>query len=206
MRAPHSHLALLTAVITLIAATPATIPGTLSLREGSRLWFEGTSTVRSWNCSADRIDAKLSAADEGVIASVLDGKKVAGQVQVDFPVQKLECKNGTMNEHMLKALKAKEFATIHFSLDSYDLARGESVTGTLQGTLQLAGQTLPISIPAQFAPAADGAMRVTGKVPVKMTDWGIKPPTLMLGAMKVGPVVTVHFDLLLQKGSAVALN
>jgi hypothetical protein len=36
---------------------------------------------------------------------------------------------------------------------------------------------------------------VTGKVPVTMTTWGIKPPTLMLGALKVGETVTVHFDL-----------
>lgn len=203
MRALTTHVAILTAALGLIAATPATVPGTLSLREGSKLWFEGTSTVRSWNCTADRIDATLSASDDGAIAAVLDGRKVAGQVQVDFPVQKLECKNGTMNEHMWKALKAKEFATIRFTLDSYDLARATDVTGTLRGTLQLAGQTLPVTIPAQFAPATEDAMRVTGKVPVKMTDWGIKPPSLMLGAMKVGPVVTVHFDLLLQKGGAV---
>jgi hypothetical protein len=47
-------------------------------------------------------------------------------------------------------------------------------------------------------------MRVTGKVPVKMTDWEVKPPTLMMGTIKVGPVVTVNFDLQLQKGGAVA--
>ena len=45
---------------------------------------------------------------------------------------------------------------------------------------------------------ADGALRVTGKVPITMTEWGIKPPTLMMGTIKVGQVVTVQFDLLLQ--------
>lgn len=206
MRAPFSHLTILTAAVTLIAATPAPTAGPLTLREGSRLWFEGTSTVRSWNCSADRIDATLTPSEEGAIAAVLDGRKVAGQVQVDFPVAKLECKNGTMNEHMWKALKAKEHATIRFAMENYSIERGSTVSGSLQGTLQLAGQTLPVVVPVQFAAAADGALRVTGKVPVKMTDWGIKPPTLMLGTMKVGPVVTVNFDLLLQKGSATALD
>jgi hypothetical protein len=206
MRAPLSHLTLLTAAVTLIAATPVPMASPLALREGSRLWFDGTSTVRSWNCSADRIDATLVPSDDGVIAAVLDGRKVAGQVQVDFPVSKLECKNGTMNEHMWKALKAKEHATIRFAMENYSVERGSTVSGSLQGTLQLAGQTLPITVPVQFAAASDGALRVTGKVPVKMTDWGIKPPTLMLGTMKVGPVVNVHFDLLLQKSSATALD
>jgi polyisoprenoid-binding protein YceI len=203
MRSPFSHLAIATAALLLIAATPS-IPGTLSLRDGSRLWFDGTSTVRSWSCTADRIDATLSTPDDGVVGNVLDGKKVPGTVQVDFPVSKLECKNGTMNEHMWKALQAKEFGTIRFSMSSYELTKTSAVSGTLQGSLTLAGKTLPIAVPVQFAPGDNGALRVTGKVPVKMTDWDVKPPTLMMGTMKVGPVVTVNFDLQLQHRSAVA--
>jgi polyisoprenoid-binding protein YceI len=203
MRSPFTPLAISAAALVLIAATPAA-PANLSLREGSKLWFDGTSTLRSWTCTADKIDAALSSPDDAVIVSTLDGKKVAGTVQVDFPVNKLECKNGTMNEHMGKALKTKEFATIRFTMQSYDVAKGSAVTGTLQGTLQLSGKTLPISVPVAFGTAADGGLRVTGKVPVKMTDWDVKPPTLMMGTIKVGPVVTVNFDLQLQKGGTVA--
>ncbi|MEN9508821.1 MAG: hypothetical protein RLZZ621_1384 [Gemmatimonadota bacterium] len=203
MRSPFTPLAISAATLVLIAATPAA-PANLSLREGSKLWFDGTSTLRSWTCTADKIDAALSSPDDAVIVSTLDGKKVAGTVQVDFPVNKLECKNGTMNEHMGKALKTKEFATIRFTMQSYDVAKGSAVTGTLQGTLQLSGKTLPISVPVTFGTAADGGLRVTGKVPVKMTDWEVKPPTLMMGTIKVGPVVTVNFDLQLQKSGTVA--
>lgn len=203
MRSPISHLAISAVALLSIAATPFG-SGALTLREGSRLWFDGTSTLRSWSCTADRIDATLDSPDEAVIANTLEGKKVAGTVQVDFPVHKLECKNGTMNEHMGKALKAKEFSTIRFTMQSYEVAKGSAVTGTLQGTLQLASKTLPISVPVTFGTAADGALRVSGKVPVKMTDWDVKPPTLMMGTIKVGPVVTVHFDLQLQHAGTVA--
>ncbi|MCO4100369.1 MAG: YceI family protein [Gemmatimonas sp.] len=204
MRSPFSHLAISAAALALIAATPSGPTGSLTLREGSKLWFDGTSTLRSWSCTADKIDAALSTPDGSVVANTLDGKEVAGTVQVDFPVSKLECKNSTMNEHMGKALKSKEFSNIRFTMTSYQVAKGSAVTGTLQGTLLLSGKTMPISVPVTFGTAADGALRVTGKVPVTMTEWGIKPPTLMLGSIKVGPVVTVNFDLQLQKGSAVA--
>jgi polyisoprenoid-binding protein YceI len=204
MRSPVSHLAITAAALVLVAATPSASGGTLSLREGSKLWFDGTSTLRSWSCSADKIEATLSSPEDAVVANTLDGKKVAGSVQVDFPVAKLECKNGTMNEHMGKALKTKEFSNIRFTMQSYEVAKGSAVTGTIQGTLQLSGKTLPISVPVTFGTAADGGLRVTGKVPVKMTDWEIKPPTLMMGTIKVGPVVTVNFDLQLQKGGTVA--
>lgn len=203
MRSLISHLSIPAAALALIAATPLT-SANLSLREGSKLWFDGTSTLRNWSCTADKIDAMLSSPDEAVISNTLDGKKVAGTVQVDFPVAKLECKNGTMNEHMGKALKTKEFSNIRFTMQSYEVTKGSAVTGTLQGTLQLSGKTLPISVPVTFGTAADGGLRVTGKVPVKMTDWDVKPPTLMMGTIKVGPVVTVNFDLLLQKGGTVA--
>jgi hypothetical protein len=49
----------------------------------------------------------------------------------------------------------------------------------------------------QFA-NADGALRVTGRYPMPMTQWGVQPPRLMMGTMKVGDTVTVNFDLLLQ--------
>ena len=193
MRSPLSHLAV-AATLVCIAATPME-SGSLSLRDGSRLWFDGTSTIRAWRCTADKIDATLHSPDSAVITNTLEGKKVAGTVQVDFPVAKLECKNGTMNEHMAKALKATAFTTIRFTMHSYDLTKGSAVSGTLQGTLQLSGTSLPIAVPVTFG---------TGKVPVRMTDWDVKPPTLMMGTIRVGPVVTVNFDLQLQQGRAVA--
>ncbi|WP_337169359.1 YceI family protein [Gemmatimonas aurantiaca] len=196
MRSLNPSILVMTAAVALMAATPSG-SGQLTLREGSRLWFDGTSTVRSWSCTADRIDATINSPETAVTDAVLDGRKVDGKVEVDFPVAKLECKNGTMNEHMRKALKATDNPTIRFALDGYDLTKTSAVGGTLHGTLQLAGQSKPIIIPVQFAPA-EGGLRVTGKVPLKMTEWGVKPPTLMLGTLKVGETVTVNFDLLLQ--------
>jgi hypothetical protein len=34
---------------------------------------------------------------------------------------------------------------------------------------------------------------------VKMTEYGLKPPTLMLGTMKVDELVKVNFNLLLKE-------
>jgi hypothetical protein len=59
------------------------------------------------------------------------------------------------------------------------------------------GQRHPISVPVQFSGAGGEALRVTGKVPLNMKQWGILPPTLMLGTLKVGESVTVRFDLVL---------
>ena len=41
-------------------------------------------------------------------------------------------------------------------------------------------------------------LRVTGSYDLNMTEYGLKPPTLMFGRIKVGETVTVKFDLLLK--------
>jgi hypothetical protein len=42
-------------------------------------------------------------------------------------------------------------------------------------------------------------IRFKGSKQFKMTEYGVKPPTLMLGTMKVGDPVTVSFDLALSE-------
>ena len=195
MRVRVSHLTIASAVLLLTAASAGPIER-MTLAGGSRLWFDGTSTLRSWTCTADKIEAKIDA-EPGVNDAVLEGRKVAGTLEVEFPVANLECKNGTMNEHMRKALVATKHPEITFNLSGYDLTKGTPPGATVQGSLTMNGQSHPIAVPVQFA-RADGALRVTGKVPVKMTEWGVVPPKLMMGTIKVGEVVTVQFDLLLQ--------
>lgn len=194
MRRRIPGVLLAAAAITLLAAwRPVVEP--LTLKAGSRLWFDGTSTVRSWSCKAPVIDAAIDAA-AGAPTAVLAGQKAVNTVALTFPVDKLDCENKTMNGHMWKALNAETHKTIRFTLTGYELAKASAVTGTLQGTLLINGQTKPITVNAQFA-QGDGGLRVTGKYDLKMTDWGVEPPKLMMGTLKVGEVVSVNFDLVL---------
>ena len=171
----------------------------LTLQPQSRLWVNGTSTVRAFECKAGVLETDISVENAGAIQAVLAGQKAVNAVQVTVPAAKLDCGNGTMNSHMLKALKANDNPTIEFRVASYDVARGAAgVTGKLTGSLTLGGVTKPITVAAQGQRDESGALRVTGKYELKMTEWGLKPPTLMMGTMKVGEVVTVNYDLLLK--------
>ncbi len=169
----------------------------LKLGAESKLWFDGKSTVRDWSCKATQIDAAIDA-DAGAVANVLKAQKAVKTVTLTFPTAKLDCENGTMNGHMMKALNAGTHKAIVFTLTGYELAAGAPVKGTLEGTLLLNGVTKPISFPVDYATAASGALRVTGKYALKMTEWQVQPPKLMMGAMKVDPTITVNFDLQLQ--------
>jgi hypothetical protein len=188
-------LTLLPAALLLVGAARPLVEQ-LALKDGSRIWFDGTSTVRDWSCKAPRVDASIDA-EAGAPAAVLNGQKAVRAVRLHFPVAQLDCENRTMNGHMLKALNADQHQAIVFTLTTYELAKATAVSGTLNGTLALNGQTRPITFPVQFADAG-GALRATGSYALKMTDWGVTPPRLMMGTLRVGETITVHFDLLLQ--------
>ena len=68
---------------------------------------------------------------------------------------------------------------------------------TLGGELTIAGQTKPVSIAATVT-QTDAGFRVVGRAPIRMTEFGVRPPSLMLGTMRVADAVTVHFDVVLR--------
>ena len=159
------------------------------LEPSSTLKVEGTSTVRSWSCAAKSIESVVAVQEGAAVASLVKGATVT------VPVAQLDCGNGTMNEHMRKALKADENSNIVFKLADYTL---NGATADLNGELTIAGQTKPIQIPATVVEEGP-AVRVKATKVIDMTQWSVKPPSLMLGTMKVRPSVTVTFDVVLKK-------
>ena len=171
----------------------------IDMQPESRLWIAGTSTVRSFQCQASTFEAKIESAPNGAVAAVLAGEKAVSNVTLTVPVEQIDCKNGTMNEHMRKALKASQNPTVTFKVTTYDLARANDVVDvTLNGTLTIGGVEKPVTINAQAKPGENGTLLVSGTREVRMTEFGLKPPTLMLGTMKVDERVKVGFDIVLK--------
>ena len=164
----------------------------------SRIWVSGTSSMRAWECRATTFDLKVDG-DQGAAAATLAGTKAVTGVALLIPTEKLECGNGTMNGHAKKALKVEEHVNMEFKLMSYELTKSnDSLNVTLKGVLKLGGTEKEIEMPALATAAADGALRIAGTYPLKMTEFGLKPPTMMFGRMKVGDLVKVGFDVVLK--------
>lgn len=190
----RSLLALAIAPVFLGWSTPA---GRFTVQPESRLWIEGTSTVRGFTCKATGFDARIEST--GSAASVLEGARAVGTVAVDLQAKQLDCGNGKMNEHMLKALQAEAHPTISFRLGSYELAHsGTQMLVRLDGTLAMGGAQQPAQITAVASEGPGGALRVVGSYTVDMKQFGLTPPSLMMGTMKVNQNVKVGFDLLLK--------
>jgi polyisoprenoid-binding protein YceI len=197
MRTSTRNAALLLALVPAAVAFRAATT-TMTLEPKSRMWIAGTSTVRAFTCEAPDFDAAIEAAAPGAVKALLEGQKPVQTAKLTVSAAKMDCGNGTMNGHMAKALKSGEFPTITFVLNGYAPAKaGAGIAGTIDGQLTLGGTTKPITLKAA-GKEVDGALQLTGTYDLDMTGFGIKPPSLMMGTMKVGKVAKVNFDLLIK--------
>lgn len=190
----------LAAVLGTVAVSAAFAWAPFPFRPESRLWVEGTSTVRGFTCEAGTLIGKVDPAPGVTTLAVPALGEAVRSMEVTVPVEALDCGNGTMNNHLFKALKGQDHPAVRFRLSSYEVApKGSSeATVKLAGELEMAGQERPITLEGLASAAADGSLRVRGKKEIRMTEFGVKPPSLMMGTMKVGDRVNVHFDVVLK--------
>jgi polyisoprenoid-binding protein YceI len=192
---------MLAALVTTVAQAGASAIVPISFQPESRLWVTGKSTVRDYTCRATVLQGSVAPIGGAVSLAIGDLEKTVRTVEVTVPVMALDCANGTMNSHLRKALKATEFPAVHFQLSQYDVVRGSAGEGTveLSGQLRIAGQEKPVAIDAVIAADASGALRVRGSKEILMSEFGVKPPSLMMGTMKVRDRVVVNFDIVLKQ-------
>ncbi|HEX6588559.1 MAG TPA: YceI family protein [Longimicrobiales bacterium] len=194
----RKHLTLL-ATLALFAATPAgaqqyayaggAASGTITL--------SGGSTVRDWSCAVTAFDATVRSPGS-VAAPMPNGQETAA---FNIPVNGIDCRNRTMNGHLREALHGERHPNIQFELTRYTIVDGTTIRA--QGNLTVGGRATPIEVAASYT-AADGTLRVHGTKSLRMTELGVRPPTLMLGTLKVDDEVTITFDLTIRQ-SAVTL-
>lgn len=194
-RIARAGLAVAALVSLLAFAAPDPRPARLVLQPGSRLMIEGTSNLHDWSCTAPTLVADIRAQiDAGTVPGSVDF------VSIEIPVARIQCKNEKMNENLLRALRAGSNPRIMFRTTGPRRIPVPDATGrvsvSFRGDLTVAGVTKPVDLVVQAAPIPDGGLRISGSKPFLMTQFGIEPPTAMLGMLKTGNRITVRFDLI----------
>ena len=172
----------------MIAALLLAAPVQLSLAEGSKLFIEGDSSLHAWKCEAAGFDAAGLATSPAAAAASLTA------LEVGVPVKQIRCGNDTMEGKLRDALKADKFARIDYTFTS---VAPEPGSGKLKVTGKLSIGGVEKTVTTVLAVAAAPANRWTakGELPLKMSDFGIDPPTAMLGMLKTHDAITIKFDL-----------
>lgn len=99
-----------------------------------------------------------------------------------------------MNNKTWKALKKDKYPEIRFTLEPGDPTVPANKKSLIEGELTVAGKTDKIKLPVQIS-LQNEKLNVKGKVALKMSDFGIDPPTAMMGAMKTGDEVVIKYNI-----------
>jgi polyisoprenoid-binding protein YceI len=101
-----------------------------------------------------------------------------------------------LDKNMYKALRVSEFPDITFRLLRFDLTGTPAGAAKATGMLKIAGVEREVAMDITTK-RTDTTLLVQGRLELLMTDYGIKPPTAMLGMLKTDPKVTVSFEAVL---------
>lgn len=95
------------------------------------------------------------------------------------------------------ALKTAAFPDVTFRLSWIEPAATND-TYRAVGLLQVAGVEKEVALDLQATPSTS-AILVNGTTTLKMTDFGITPPSLFIGLVQVSPTITVSFETVFVK-------
>jgi polyisoprenoid-binding protein YceI len=197
------------ALLGALAAVGAAQTTRIAVSPESKLWIEGTSNLHGWSCNAEKFEAAIELDAAAVAELATATPKALKRVEVKVPVKALKCGHGGMDDNLYKALKADDKSEISYILATFDAAPGEAEGFTLKtsGTLAIAGKENKLTMDVVATRLPDGTVKATGMVPIKMTDYGIKPPTAMFGTLRTGDEVKVNFALTVgARAIAAAIN
>lgn len=167
------------------------------IRSQSRIWVEGGSTLRNFTCTATTFTADVEIASPRVEdRPSLNSAEVLENAEIRVPVNRLDCGNGTINGHMRNALRAAENPEIRFRIASYELVpRGEEVDLKLDGSLWLGDAERSVTVDASARVAENGTVQLVGSKDVRLSEFGIRAPSLLMGTLRVHDQVRIGFDL-----------
>jgi len=185
---------LLMGVLTTLVSVNAIAQSTyrIATSKASKLNVLGSSNVHDWTMGSTTMES------QGEFKFDANGQLVS-LTAFSFTVaaKSLKSEHATMDERTYKTIKADEFPKITYKLTNAVI--NPSSAGHYQlkatGTLTIAGVTKPVTLNVNATAVAGKIISCTGTEALKLTDYGITPPTFMLGAMKVKNDLTIQFDI-----------
>jgi len=117
-------------------------------------------------------------------------------VQFKCESEKLLSEKKMMDNKAHKALKSEDYPMIEFGFTSLKSIRQESdqIGGEITGQLTLAGITKEIDVAFSGKIIDDRQFTVSVKLPMKMSDFDIKAPVFMFGAVSTGDEIVLNCE------------
>jgi polyisoprenoid-binding protein YceI len=163
----------------------------------AQMTISGTSSLHDWKSDVKKVTGQVTATvNNGALASI-------NGTFINVDVYSIKSAKGSMmDNNTYSTLKAKKFPTIAYQLTQSKVTgtRGNVANVAASGVLTLAGQARAIDMAVTATVLGNGDLQIQGTKTIKMSDFGIDPPTFMLGSLKTGDDVTIQFNVTFARG------
>lgn len=153
--------------------------------------IHGSSNLHDWTETAERVTG------HGSITKRNDGSFDLKELTIEVDVLSIKStEGGIMNSKTYQALKAGKYPRITFTLAGplkLFPGKGEGYVMKASGNLFIAGVTRPVNVLAKVFEGGGGEVSVEGMQKINMSDYGIDPPTAMMGMLKVRDAISIYF-------------
>lgn len=172
------------------------------ITQDSRLWLEGSANVVDFECHATSMVARggLEGLDTLSAVPAPHGDLI---LEVRVPVGDLNCGRNGINRDMRNTLNASRFPYIVYTYSQNELL-GLTTENDMfvfdintWGSLQISGKDRSEEIRIKGEFLGPWRFRIRGSHEVRMSDFGLTPPSPMMGLIKVDDTLVVHFDVTL---------
>jgi len=177
-------------VLTILVARPvmAQTEGQFRVLPESEFRLEGTSTLGAYSCASNQVRGEGTPQTNGQVAA-----------ELRVPVAAFQCDNRQMTRDFREALRGERYPEIRFRVHRARMLGTPDATGwaraEAEGSLVVAGQERSLTLPVTGQMLPGGKIRVRGEHPLRMTDFGITPPTALMGLVRAHDRLTVRFDV-----------
>jgi polyisoprenoid-binding protein YceI len=166
--------------------------------KGIDMKLSGTSTLHNWVMNAKNTTGAAQFGFKGT-----GDTQLSSLTSLNFSLIVTDLKSGEsgLDKNAYKALKADKFKNIDYNLTSAVImpeSEGKYLIKT-KGKLTIAGVTKETDMDVYAVVNKNGSITCTGSDKLNMTDYSVKPPKFMLGAMKTGDAITLNYTLLYKK-------
>ena len=156
----------------------------------SSMTILGTTNVHDYETKVTQINAEI----------VLNGSNQVQSMVVSIPVKSIKSKEKLMDTKTYEAFNVETHPTITFKMTEVNSIQvsGSDIMVTVTGNLTMNGSAKKIVIKTTGKILKPGIYEFKGSVALKMTDFKMKPPTAMLGMMKVGDGITLKYNVVFE--------
>lgn len=166
--------------------------------KANKALIEGTSTLHAWESKITKAEGKGKFQLTGNVITALK------DVEIKMAVTGIKSKEGKkMDDKTYETFNSDKNPNIIYSFSSAQVKIDDAKNVTIEtsGNLSMGGTTKAVSLSARGKEMANGDLQLSVSKKIKMTDFKMEPPVMMLGTIKVGDEVTVVFDFVLEKSN-----